>query len=187
MRPDLRNISILAEGKGDSESKVLTQHRAFPELRAEGRSPVEGLLALLGLLRRASGWVEDSWHSLELERAVFDVESMLKLLVTSDKIKISGYQCTIAKLHDLIYVLNSVKGEDEAGSMCVEPQGSGEAEEQDHSVVIFSVGRRYGDRRWSKPGEGTRVGPPERRHSQRRGMDRRQFNRLKLIDEILSE
>jgi hypothetical protein len=187
MRPDLLNISIIGEGDGKSGTKVLTQHRAFSELRGEGPSPAEGLLALLGLLKRASGWVEDSWHSLELERAVFDVESMLELLVSSKEIKIHGFNCTIRKTHDLIYASNYDTRQNRAGSVHGGPRGLEEAEEQDTTVVIYSVGRRCGDRRWSKPGQGPRAGCPERRDSERRSVDRRQFNRIKLIDEIPSD
>jgi hypothetical protein len=185
MRPDLRNISIISEGKGDRDRKVIARHRAFPELRGEGRSPAEGLLALLGLLKRASGWVEDAWHNLELERAVFDVESMLKLMVSSDNINICGFNCTITKRDDLVYVLNRPAGDDTAaGSVLQDPSGPDGLGDQDEAIVIYSVGRRYSDRRLSGPGAGRRAGRPERRHSERRSVDRRQFNRLKLIDEI---
>jgi hypothetical protein len=187
MRPDLRNVSIISEGNSDPERKAVAQHRAFPELRGEGRSPAEGLLALLGLLKRASGWVEDSWHKRELERAVFDVESTLKVLVSSDDLSICGYRCTITKRDDLVYVLNQDTGRDAAGSELEDPLAPDEAEDQDRTVVIYSVGRRYADRRVSYPGEGRRAGRPRRRRADRRGVDRRQFNRLKFIDEITGD
>ena len=182
MRPDLRNVVIEVEDDRNSQRRVVVHHRAFPELKAEGRSPTEGLLALLGLLKRSSPSAMDDRHGLSLAHAVFDVESLLKVLVSSDRERICAYHCTISKVSDLIYFSKCITQEDETGSVSWGPQRSEESEEEDDSVVIYSVGRRFGDRRWSKPGEGPRKHQPERRRYEQRTIDRRQCNRLKLID-----
>jgi hypothetical protein len=184
MRRDLRNIFITSQGEGRAGAKVLIHHRAFPELRGEGRSPGEGLLELLGLLKRASGGVEDSWHGRELDGAIFDVESMIRLLVTSENLKIKASNCTITKIHDLIYV-SSYGAPDESP-----PKGEVEGDapsERERTVVIFSVGRRFGDRRWTRSAGQSRPAGQDRRGSERRGFGRRQLNRLKLLDEIPAE
>ena len=66
MRPDLRNVVIEVEDKRNSQRRVVAHHRAFPELKAEGQAPTEGLLALLGLLKRSSPPAMDDRHCLEL-------------------------------------------------------------------------------------------------------------------------
>ena len=184
MRPDLRDVVIEVEDERSSKRRVAAHHRAFPELNAEGRSPTEGLLALLGLLKRSSTSVTDDGHSLELAYAVFEVESLLKVLVSSDRLRICGYSSVITKTSDLIYFSNNMTQDDQAGLVCWNPQGSEESEEQDDTVIIYSVGRRFGDRRCSKPGQRPRPGQTERRRHEQRTMDRRQYNRLKLIDQF---
>ena len=101
MRPDLRNVVIEVEDEKNSQRRVMAHHRAFPEINAECPAPTEGLLALLGLLKRSSTSVMDDGHSLELAYAVFDVESLLKLLVSSDRLRICGYGSVITKTSDL--------------------------------------------------------------------------------------
>ena len=184
MRPDLRNVVIEVEDKGNSQRRVVAHHRAFPDLNAEGQAPTEGLMVLLGLLKRSSTSDMDDEHSLELAHAVFDVESLLKVLVSSDRLRICGYNSVITKISDLIYFSNNMTQDDQAGLVCWNPQGSEEGEEPDDTVVIYSVGRRFADRRWSKPGQRPRSGQAERRRHERRTMDRRQYNRLKLIDQF---
>src|SRR5271165_3423058 len=106
MRPDLRNVVIEVEDERNSQRRVVAHHRAFPELNAEGQAPTEGLLALLGLLKRSSTSVMDDRHGLELAHAVFDVESLLKVPVSSDRVRICCYSSVIAKTNDLIYFSN---------------------------------------------------------------------------------
>ncbi|MGA7502251.1 MAG: hypothetical protein WBX00_36620 [Isosphaeraceae bacterium] len=183
MRPDLRNVVIEVEDERNSQRRVVAHHRAFPELNAEGQSPTEGLLALLGLLKRSSPSAMDDRHRLELAHAVFEVESLLKVLVSSDRLRICGYSSVITKTSDLIYFLHNMTQDDQTGLVCWNPQGSEESEEQDDTVIIYSVGRRFGDRRCSKPGQRPRSGQAERRRHEQRTMDRRQYNRLKLIDQ----
>ena len=184
MRPDLRNVVIEVEDEKNSQRKVVAHHRAFPDLNAEGQAPTEGLMALLGLLKRSSTSVMDDEHSLELAHAVFDVESLLKVLVSSDRLRICGYSSVITKTSDLIYFSNNMTQDDQAGLVCWNPQGSEESEEQDDTVIIYSVGRRFADRRWSQPDQRPRSGKAERRRDEQRTMDRRQYNRLKLIDQF---
>jgi hypothetical protein len=186
MRRDLRNIFITSEGEGGAGTKVLIHHRAFPELRGQGRSPAEGLLELLGLLKRSSGWVEDTWHGRELDGAIFDVESMIRLLVSSESLKINACNCTITKLHDLIYVSTYDCQDDSPPRQGAAAHAAGESERK-RTVVIFSVGRRFGERRWAGPGHQSRPAGQERRCSERRSIGRRQLNRLKLLDEIPAE
>jgi hypothetical protein len=182
MRPDPRNVVIEVKDEKNSQLGVVARHRAFPELNGEGQSPTEGLLALLGLLKRSSPCPIDNRHRLELAYAVFEVESLLKILVSSDRLRICGYRCTISKVSDLVYFSNYMKLEDQTGPVYWGPDGSEGSEEEDDTVLIYSVGRRFGDRRWSKPGEGRPTGRRERRWDERRTADRRQCNRLKLID-----
>ena len=106
MRPDLRNILIVSEGRGESARKFLARHRAFSELSAEQSSPTEALVDLLALLKRSSGWSQDAWHNLELDRAVFDVETLLKLLVSPSQLMISGHDFAVTKIDDLIYFVD---------------------------------------------------------------------------------
>lgn len=106
MRLDLRNILIVSEGRGESARKFLARHRAFSELSAEQSSPTEALVDLLALLKRSSGWSQDAWHNLELDRAVFDVETLLKLLVSPSQLMISGHDCAITKIDDLIHFVD---------------------------------------------------------------------------------
>ena len=69
-----RNILIVSEGRGGSARKFLARHRAFSELSAEQSSPTEALVDLLALLKqRVSGWSQDAWHNLELDRAAFSM------------------------------------------------------------------------------------------------------------------
>jgi hypothetical protein len=74
--------------------------------------------------------------------------------------------------------------DDQTGLVRWNPQGSEETEEQDDTVIIYSVGRRFADRRWSQPDQRRRSGKAERRRDEQRTMDRRQYNRLKLIDQF---
>jgi hypothetical protein len=175
---------IATELEDAKRPKVVARHRAFPELRGEGSSPREALIAVLGLLKRATGWAEDDWHTQELSRAIFDVEAMLKLLVSTDGMRISGQHCTIRRIADLVYLTNHAV---ESGSSepCV--RGSFETtgtEESTANVLIYLVGRRYGDRRWPNAGAGPRAVEHERRRFQRRSADRREFNRLKFVDSV---
>jgi len=187
MRPDFRNILIVPEGKRESARTFLARHRDFSELRARSPSPAEALVELMALLKRSSGWVEDAWHRAELGRATFDVETLHKLLVSPDRVKISGYTCTITQIDDLIYFVNYPAEAEQAG---VEdpgfqgPEGSGEPGDV---IVIYSVGRRCRDRRQPEPDEGLRLHQPERRRSPRRGADRRRFKRLGIVDRIPGE
>ena len=184
MRPDLRNVVIEVEDKRNSQRRVVAHHRAFPELKAEGQAPTEGLLALLGLLKRSSPPAMDDRHGLELAHAVFDVESLLKVMVSSDRLRICGYGSVITKTSDLIYFSHNMTEDDQTGLVRWNPQGSEETEEQDDTVLIYSVGRRFADRRWSQPGQRPRSGKAERRRDEQRTMDRREYNRLKLIDQF---
>lgn len=184
MKPDLRNVLIATRVEDAQRPKVDARHRAFPELRGEGSSPREALFAVLGLLKRSTGWAEDVWHTLELSRAIFDVEAMLKLLVSTDGMRISGQHCTIRRIADLVYLTNQAL---ESGS--IESGGRGsleptETEESTGNVLIYLVGRRYGDRRWPNAGVGPRGVEHERRRFQRRSADRRDFNRLKFVDSV---
>jgi len=184
MRPDLRNVVIEVEDEKNSQRRVMVHHRAFPEFNAEGQAPTEGLLALLGLLKRSSTSVMDDGRTLELAYAIFDVESLLKLLVSSDRLRICGYGSVITKTSDLIYFSNNMTQDDQTGFECWNPERSDESREQDVTVIIYSVGRRFADRRWSKPGQRPRPGHAELRRHEQRTMDRRQYNRLKLIDQF---
>ena len=115
MRPDLRNVVIEVEDERNSQRRVAAHHRAFPELGAEGQSPTEGLLALLGLLKRSSTSVMDDGNSPELAYAVFDVESLLKVMVSSDRLRICGYGSVITKTNDLIYFSHNMTEDDQTG------------------------------------------------------------------------
>jgi len=175
---------IATELEDAKRPKVVARHRAFPELRGEGSSPREALIAVLGLLKRATGWAEDDWHTQELSRAIFDVEAMLKLLVSTDGMRISGQHCTIRRIADLVYLTNHAV---ESGSSEPGVRGSFETtgtEESTANVLIYLVGRRYGDRRWPNAGAGPRAVEHERRRFQRRSADRREFNRLKFVDSV---
>ncbi len=184
MKPDLRNVLIASEIEDAQRPKVGARHRAFPELRGEGSSPREALIAVLGLLKRATGWAEDDWHTLELSRAIFDVEAMLKLLVSTDGMRISGKHCTIRRIADLVYLTNHAGDSGSTEPGCHESYGTTETEESTGNVLIYLVGRRYGDRRWPNAGNGPRAVEHERRRFQRRSADRREFNRLKFVDSV---
>ena len=173
MRPDLRNILIASEDGGESARKFVARHRAFPELSAGQSSPTEALADLLALLKRGSGWSEDTWHNLELDRAVFDVETLLKLLVSPSQLMISGHDCAVTKIDDLIYFVDYAF---ENRAFEVQPDGvenQGRRDKQGsrepgEAIVIFSVGRRRGDRREPAPVKRLPLGQPERRLSPRR-------------------
>jgi hypothetical protein len=184
MKPDLRNVLIATEVEDAQCPRFGARHRAFPELRGEGSSPREALIAVLGLMKRATGWAEDDWHALELSRAIFDVEAMLKLLVSTDGMRISGRHCTIRRIADLVYLTNHPV---ESGTPDLGARGSFTTtgtEESAGNVLIYLVGRRYGDRRWPNAGNGPRGVENERRRFQRRSADRREFNRLKFVDSV---
>jgi hypothetical protein len=187
MRPDLRNILIVSEGERESARKFVARHRAFAELSAERQSPTEALLDLLALLKRSAGWGEDAWHCLELDRAIFDVETTLKLLVSPDRLSISGHDCEITKINDSIYVMNYASEVEQAGVEDPGRRASEGSREPGDAIVIYSVGRRCWDRHESEPGRGLRPHQPERRLSQRRGGDRRRFKRLDIVARIAGE
>ena len=187
MRPDPGNVMIEVKNKKNAQRGVVASHQAFPELRCEGHSPTEGLLALLESLKRSSPCSLVNRQSLALAHAVFDVESLLKLLVSSDRLKICGHRCSISKVNDLIYFYKYMTEEEQAGSVWWGPQETEESEDLDDTVVIYSVGRRFADRRGSRPGERPRTGQPERRRTEQRMMERRRCNRLKLIDRVSQE
>ncbi len=187
MRPHLRNILILAEGERESARKFLAQHRAFPELSAQRTSPTEALLDLLALLKRSSGWAEDAWHKLEHDRAVFDVETFLKLLASPNRVRISGHDYSITKINDLIYFLNYASEVQQAGVEDPGRRGSEGSSEPGDAIVIYKVGRRCEDRREPEPDKGLRLHQPERRFSERRCADRRRFKRLEIVDHIPGE
>jgi len=194
MRPDLRNILIVSAGEHESAGKFLARHRAFPELSAERSSPTEALVDLLALLKRSTGWSDDAWHNLELERAVFDVETLLELLVSPGRLMVSGHDCAIMKIDDLIYFVDNafenrawegqLDGVEDLGRR--DKAGSIEAE-LGALIVIYSVGRRRGDRREPAPVMRLPLGQPERRLSPRRCGERRRFNRLAPVDCVAGE
>ena len=192
MRPDLRNILIVSEGGDESARKFLARHRAFSELSAEQSSPTEALVDLLALLKRSSGWSQDAWHKLELDRAVFDVETLLKLLVSPSQLMISGHDCAVTKIDDLIYFVDYAF---ESRAFEVQPDGvenQGRRDKQGSRepgdvIVIYSVGRRYGDRREPAPVKRLPLRQPERRLSPRRRGERRRFNRLAPVDCVAGE
>jgi hypothetical protein len=192
MRPDLRNILIASEGGGESARKFLARHRAFPELSAEQSSPTEALADLLALLKRGSGWSEDAWHNLELDRAVFDVETLLDLLVAPGRLMVSGHDCAVTKIDDLIYFVDyafanrafEVQPDGVENHGRRDKQGSREPGE---AIVIYSVGRRCGDRREPAPVKRLPLGQPERRLSPRRRGERHRFNRLAPVDCVAGE
>ncbi len=163
-------------------------------MSAERPSPTEALVDLLALLKRSTGWSDDAWHNLELDRAVFDVESLLELLVSPGPLMASGHDCAITKIDDMIYFVDyafktrdlelqagrveDLSRRDEIGSMEPEP---GDV------LVIYSVGRRRGDRREPAPIPRLPLGQPERRLSPRRSGERRGFNRLAPVDCVAGE
>ncbi len=194
MRPDLRNILIVSAGERESEGKFLARHRAFPELIAERSSPTEALVDLLALLKRSTGWSDDAWHILELDRAVFDVETLLELLVSQGRLMVHGHDCAIMKIDDLIYFVDNAF-EDRASEVQLDgveklgrrdKPGSLEAK-PGAVIVIYSVGRRRGDRREPAPVMRLPLGQPERRLSPRRCVERRRFNRLAPVDCVAGE
>jgi hypothetical protein len=194
MRPDLRNILIVSAGERESTGKFLARHRAFPELSAERSSPTEALGDLLALLKRSAGWSDDAWHNLELDRAVFDVETLLELLVSPGRLMANGHDCAIMKIDDLIYFVDNASDnracevqldgdknqgrQDMAGSIKARPGAV---------IVIYSVGRRRGERREPAPVMRLPLGQAERRLSPRRCGDRRRFNRLAPVDCVAGE
>jgi hypothetical protein len=194
MRPDLRNILIVSERRGESARKFLARHRAFSELSAEQSSPTEALVDLLALLKRSSGWSQDAWHNLELDRAVFDVETLLKLLVSQSQLMISGHDCAVTKIDDLIYFVDyafenralEVQADGVENQGRRDKQGSIEPKPGD-VIAIYSVGRRCGDRREPAPVKRLPLGQPERRLSPRRCGERRRFNRLAPVDCVAGE
>ncbi len=192
MRPDLRNILIVSEGSGESARKFLARHRAFSELSATQSSPTEALVDLLALLKRSSGWSQDEWHNLELDRAVFDVETLLKLLVSPSQLMISGHDCAVTKIDDMIYFVDYAF---ENRGFEVQPDGvenQGRRDKQGSRepgdvIVTYSVGRRCGDQREPAPVKRLPLRQPERRLSPRRCGERRRFNRLAPVDCVAGE
>ena len=89
-------------------------------------------------------------------------------MVSSDRLRICGYGSVITKTSDLIYFSHNMTEDDQTGLVRWNPQGSEESEEQDDTVIIYSVGRRFADRRWSKPGQRPRSGKAERRRDEQR-------------------
>lgn len=182
MRPDPGNVVIEMADKNDFQSKVVAHHRAFPEHSGEGQSHAGGVLELLGSLRSASASARHAGRLQKLEHAVFDVETLLKILISSAETITFGHRCTISKISDLIYFSNHLSMEDRTdnGGWKAHPEEEGEVEQQ--TVIIYSVGRRFGDRRSSNTGQRQRPAQVELRRHVQRTMDRRQCNRLRLID-----
>jgi len=145
-------------------------------------------MALLEPLESALESVDAPWRRLDLERAVFDIKVVLRILGPSARIEISNHNWTIIKTNDLIYSIKYPSRTDKTVSTVRGVLEEGETWVPIDGVVIHKVGRRCRDRRTSDLG----VGAPsasqlERRGIERRVADRRRFNRLTLINRMTSD
>jgi hypothetical protein len=190
MRPDLRNVITVSEAGEGHGPRVIVRHRAFPETQADGQSPLEALLALQSVLKRSAAWTTDAWHTADLARAIFDVESIHWLLNGPEQGMISGgHSSKLIKKYDTIYYLTDWPDEDISVSANRDNDRPGLIETQDdtvppRTVLIYSVGRRRAARRRRRNGK--EPGPDRRELSRldRRQCDRRQLNRVSLIADV---
>jgi hypothetical protein len=190
MRPDLRNVVTVSEAGQGHGPRVIVRHRAFPETQADGHSPLESLRALQSVLKRSAAWTIDAWHTADLARAVFDVESILWLLNGPEHGSISGgHSSKLIKKYDTIYYLTGCPDEDTSVSANRDEDRPGFIKTQDDSllartVLIYSVGRRRAARRRARNGKEPGLDRRELSRIDRRQCDRRQFNRISLIADI---
>ncbi len=187
MKPDLRNVLIDADGDREAPSSFLVRHQAFPELSARRPSLIEALADLLAVLKELSGSFHDVWRELELDRAVFDAESLLLLMVAPGRLILSGHQCAITKTDDLICFVDYAFDVQPARVNHLALRGMQRSDDPDDVVAFFAVGRRCADRRAPAAVKRLRKRQPERRLSQRRRGERRQFNRLEPVAQVAGE
>ena len=190
MEPDLRNlITVTSVGTGLAR-KVIVRHREFPEIRAEGVLARDAVFALLSVLRRSLDWTTDALHRAELDKAISDVESLLWVLECRDTSMIHrGEHATITKDDDMVCysphhppsssVVTANRVDD--GTQYVEQPGDQSAA---NGTLVYSLGRRRSERR--QPGKSEQAGTVliERRQSDRRKAERREWKRLALIANI---
>jgi hypothetical protein len=190
MGPDLRNVITVTEAGEGPGPRIVMRHRAFPEAQAEGKSPREALQALQSVLKRSAAWTTDVWHTADLARALFDVESLLRLLDCPDRAMFSGgHHSKVIKEYDTVYYLTCCPDEDAAVPAnggddrpgYLEPRG---VPAPTPTILIYSLGRRRGARRRDRNGQEPSPGQQERSPLDRRRGDRRRLGRMSLIAEI---
>ena len=186
MKSDLQNVILVAEGEQETDRRYIARHIAFPEVSAERRTPREALHELVRILKRSAGWDEGLLPDTPLQHALFEVEVLLKILASSEQLKISGSHCTVTKMDDLIYVMNYASADQASLNGGSDEQGRENARERVDSVTIYKVGRRYGDRREETLGMRLRANSAERRVSERRTADRRSFIRPVCLERDLT-
>jgi hypothetical protein len=183
MQPDLRNISIETRTV-DSIVEIRARHRAFPTLEGEGSSETEALAELLGLLHQSSSQINDCGRNLALFYAIFDVETLLKILICSTKMKLSDHGCVVRKDDDLVYFYKYSRPPYQPQDVVRESAQQDGLEDWNDTILIYATGRRFGERRWASHGDAAGNGNVQRRRCDRRKIDRRRHNRLKLIDQV---
>jgi hypothetical protein len=189
MGPDLRNVITVTETRDDPGPRIVARHRAFPEAQAQGQTLREALEALQSVLERSEAWTTDTWHTVDLARAIFDVKSILWLLDCPDRAVISGgHHSKVFKEHDTVYYLTYCPdenaapgangGDDRPGSV-----GTPGVPTSNPTILVYSLGRRRGTRRLARIGQ--EPGPDRREWSRRdrRKGDRRNFSRIALVAE----
>ena len=127
----------------------------------------------------------DDRHGLELAHAVFDVESLLKVMVSSDRLRICGYGSVITKTSDLIYFSHKMTEDDQTGLVRWSPSKGLKrlrSKTTRSSSIRWAAGLQIGGGRNPVSGHG-RARPNDAGMSNGRWIDA-EYDRLKLIDQF---
>jgi len=182
MKPSLTNLRIEKEPDSVPGHKVALEHSGFSEIRAKGSSLREVCELLHRELSRCADWASDKQHDLELNQAIEDLEAFTRLSTSEGTITIAVGDKVFVKIKDVVYQIPAglyYGGPlDTSGVPRVHAApDTGQKEE----IVIYAVGRRGYDRRQSECD--TRREPrSERRKSDRRHGERREFSRFRTVD-----
>jgi hypothetical protein len=183
MKPSLTNLRIEKEPDSVTGHKVALEHSGFSEIRAKGSSLREVCELLRQELARCADWAEDKWHNLDLNQAIEDLEAFTKLSTSEGMITIAVGDNVFLKIKDVVYQIPAglyYGGPlDTSGVPHVHTSpDAGQKEE----VIIYAVGRRGYDRRHSECDARTYPERSERRKSDRRHGERREFSRFRTVD-----
>jgi len=181
-KPSLTNLRIEKEPDSATGHKVALEHSGFSEIRAKGSSLREVCELLHQELSRCADWASDKWHDLDLNQAIEDLEAFTRLSTSEGTITIAVGDNVFLKIKDVVYQIPAglyYGGPlDTSGAPRVHTApDTGQKEE----IIVYAVGRRGYDRRHSECD--TRTGPrSERRKSDRRLGERREFSRFRTVD-----
>jgi len=183
VKPGLTNLRFEREPDSATGHKVVLEHSGFSGIRAKGSSLREACELLHQELGRCAGWASDNWHNLHLNQAIEDLDAFTRLSTSEGTITVAFDDKVFVKIKDVIYQIPA--GLYYGGPLDtsgVPPVHTSPDAGQKEEIIIYVVGRRSYDRRQSKCDVRTNPARSERRKSDRRHGERREFSRFRRVD-----